>query len=491
MKHCMQILHLCATIILISALLSCGKLSTKTTPNVGPVDYKSAVELTSAIQRGEITSSELLNLYLERIERYNGAVNAVVAMDVDAARARAAQADKALARGQIWGPLHGLPMTVKDVFEVVGMPATAGDPNLKNHMPERNAIAVQRLIDAGAIVFGKTNAPFHAKDFQTFNDVYGTTNNPWDLTRTPGGSSGGAAAALAMGFTPLELGSDIAGSLRIPAHYTGVYGHKPTFGIVPRNGHIPPLPGKVPPDAIPVRPLSVAGPMARNAEDLELALEILTAPGKSDKDGSRPVLLPPPQKPLRDYRVAVWFADPYSEAEIDAEVMSVLLKTVDKLRQAGVQVDDKARPGINLEENRQLFLNIFVQMEHLPLSGELVARQKQMQAKWAAFFESYDLLLAPVAPTVAFPHVQTQPMYARELVINGKHRQYMENISWTLMAVVSGLPATAAPVGLSDSGLPIGVQIIGDRFEDRTTIDFARGLSELVGGFVAPPSYTD
>jgi len=224
MKRSRQILQLCATIILISALLSCGKFSAKTTCNVDPVCYKSAVELTSAIQHGEITSSKLLNLYLERIKLYNGKINAVVAMDVDAARARATQADKALAQGQIWGPLHGLPMTVKDVYEVVGMPATSGDPRLKNHMPERNAIAVQRLIDAGAIVFGKTNTPFYAMDFQTFNEVYGTTNNPWDLTRTPGGSSGGAAAALAMGFTPLELGSDLGGSLRVPAHYTGVYG---------------------------------------------------------------------------------------------------------------------------------------------------------------------------------------------------------------------------------------------------------------------------
>jgi amidase len=500
MKHFRQILQLCATIILISALLSCGKLSTKTTRNVDSVYYKSAVELTSAIQRGEITSSELLNLYLKRIQRYNGAVNAVVAMDVDAARARAAQADKALAQGQIWGPLHGLPMTVKDTYEVVGMPATSGDPELKNYIPERNAIAVQRLIDAGAIVFGKTNVPFHAMDFQTFNKVYGTTNNPWDLTRTPGGSSGGSATALAMGFTPLELGSDIAGSLRNPAHYTGVYGHKPTFGIVPRSGHIgvvpryediPSLPGKVAPYQMSEMPLSVAGPMARSTEDLALAMEILTTPGKSDMDSSRPELLSPPKKPLQDYRVAAWFTDSYSGAEIDAEVKSVLLKAVNKLRKADVQVDETAPPGISLEESRQLWLSIFVQRNHLPLPEALVTRQKKMQAKWAAFFESYDVLLAPVTPTVAFPHIQTQPMFERTLVINGKDHRYMENLTWAMMAVVSGLPVTAAPVGLSDSGLPVGVQIIGARLDDRKTIAFANGLSKLVGGFVAPPSYKE
>ena len=492
MKHFRLILQRCATIILIGFVLSCGKVSAQTTRVVDPVYYKSAVELTSAIQRGEITSSELLAIYLQRIERYNGAVNAVVTMDVDAARARAAQADQALARGQVWGPLHGLPMTVKEVFEVVGMPTTAGDSKFKNHMVERNAIAVQHLIDAGAIVFGKTNTSFHARDFQTFNEVYGTTNNPWDLARTPGGSSGGSATALAMGFTPLELGSDLAASLRIPASYTGVYGHKPTFGIVPRYGHIIPIPGiVVTPDMVRSRPLSVTGPMARSAEDLELAMEILITPGKSNEGGDRPELLPPPQKPLRDYRIAVWFTDPCPQAEIDEEVLSVLLKTVNKLREAGVQVNEKARPGIDLEENRQLFLDIVVQMNYGPLPGELTVRQNKMQAKWAAFFESYDVLLAPVTPTVAFQHIQTQPMYNRTLVINGKNRRYMENLTWTLMAVVSGLPATAAPVGLSDSGLPVGIQIIGARLDDRKTLAFAKSLSKLVGGFRPPPSYTD
>lgn len=500
MRHFRQILQLCSTIILISALLSCGNFMTSPPRNVHPAYYKTACELTSALQRGEITSSELLNLYIRRIELYNGAVNAVVAMDVDAARARAAQADKAIARGQIWGPLHGLPITVKEMFEVVGMPATAGDPKFKNYMPKRNATPVQRLIDAGAIVFGKTNVPFHAVDFQTFNNVYGTTNNPWDVTRTPGGSSGGSAAALAMGFTPLELGSDIGGSLRNPAHYTGVYGHKPTFGIVPRSGligivpkyeDILALPGKVAPYKMSEMPLSVAGPMARSAEDLELAMEILTTPGKSDKDGSRPELLSPPKKPLQVYRVAAWFTDPYSGAEIDAEVMSVLLKAVNKLRKAGVQVDETAPPNISLEESRQLWLSIFVKRNNLPLPEALVTRQKKMQAKWEAFFESYDVLLAPVTPTVAFPHIQTQPMFERTLVVNGKDHRYMEHLTWAMMAVVSGLPATVAPVGLSDSGLPVGIQIIGPKLADRKTIAFAKSMSRLVGGFVAPPSYRE
>jgi amidase len=490
MKRSRQILQLCATIILISALLSCGKFSAKTTCNVDPVYYQSASELTSALRRGDITSTKLLDIYLERIKRYNGKINAVVAMDVDAARARATQADKALAQGQIWGPLHGLPMTVKDVYEVVGMPATSGNPALKNHMPKRNAIAVQRLIDAGAIVFGKTNTPFYAMDFQTFNKLYGTTNNPWDLTRTPGGSSGGAAAALAMGFTPLELGSDLGGSLRHPAHFTGVYGHKPTFGIIPRYGHIPPPPGRVPPHIMPMIPLSVVGPMARTAEDLDLAMDVLTTPGKANEGGLRPELLPAPKKSLSDYRVAVWFTDPFPDTEIDAQVMATLRKTVEKLREAGVQIDEKARPLIDLKENRKLFLDIFSKMKAKSMPGaELVAKQKKVQAKWAAFFEDYDVLLAPVTRTVAFPHDQTQPKTSRKYIVNGQEQRYMTNATWALMAVLSGLPVTAAPVGLSDSGLPVGVQIIGARLEDRTTIAFAKGLSKLVGGFETPPAY--
>ena len=490
MKRLRQILQLFAIMLFVSALFSCGKFS-QTKHDINPADYNSAVALADAIKQGKITSSELLEYYLQRISQYNGEINAVVAMDIEGARARAAEADEALAKGEIWGPLHGLPMTVKDVFEVAGMPATSGDPGLKAYMPKRNAIVVQRLINAGAIVFGKTNTPFYAADSQTFNKVYGTTNNPWDLTRTPGGSSGGSAAALVMNFTSIELGSDIGGSLRNPAHYTGVYGHKPTFGVVPRLGHIPPPPGMIPPHIVPMIPLFVVGPMARTAQDLELAMEVLAASGESAEESYRPKLLPLPKKTWQDYRVAVWLTDHYSDAEIDTEVLAVLRKTVNKLRKAGVRVDETARPGVELKESRQLFLDIYNVMRKGPLPGELVERQKKMQATWAKFFESYDVLLTPVVPTVAFPHDQTQPKKSRALMINNKPRRYMSIHTWTLMAVVSGLPATAAPAGLSESGLPVGIQIIGAGLEDRKTIAFAKGLSTLVGGFVAPPAYQE
>jgi len=486
------LLKLSIIAILISALLGCGRYFYKPAPEIESLRFESATELTQAIRSGEISSVDLLNYYLYRIRRYNDDVNAVVALDVKAARARAQEADKALARGENWGPLHGLPMTVKDVYAVVGMPATSGDPTFKNYIPKRNAIAVQRLIAAGAIVFGKTNVPYHGADIQSYNAIYGTTNNPWDLTRTPGGSSGGAAAALAAGFTPLDLGSDIGGSVRIPAHYTGVFGHKTTFGIVPRYGHIPPLPGLVPEGFMPMIPLFVAGPLARSADDLALALDVLTTPGQGEASADKPKLLPPRRNQFKDYRVAVWLTDPDPAAEIDAEVSAALQKMVEKLRSAGLVVEE-AHPDIPLSVSNALWMEIYNKMMAgaLPLPQELVARQKNQQARWAAFFKRYDVLLAPVTPTVAFPHDQEGTLMTRSMVVNGQAKPMIDSLSWTLMAVVSGLPATVAPVGLSDSGLPIGVQIMGDRFEDRTTIDFARGLSELCGGFTPPPGYEE
>lgn len=488
-----KIFQLCAIIVLTGLIFCCDKHDLKPAPDTDRFIYKSASELTGAIRRGETTSVDLLNSYLDRIKRYDDDINAVVAMDVKAARARAAEADKALTRGENWGPLHGLPMTVKDVFEVAGMPATSGDPTLKDYIPQRNAIAVQRLIDAGAIIFGKTNVPYRASDFQSFNKIYGTTNNPWDLSRTPGGSSGGSAAALAAGFTPLELGSDIGGSVRFPAHYTGVFGHKPTFGIIPRYGHIPPRPGSVPPQVMPIVPLFVVGPLARSVDDLALALDVLATPGTTDVSADRPELLPPRRQQFEDYRVAVWFSDPYLAAEIDDEVLAVLQKTVEKLRGAGVDTVEEVSPDIDLWEDIQLWYKIHNDMiaRLLPLNEMLVGKQKEQQSIWAEFFEHYDVLLAPVAPTVAFPHNHKQPLPSRRLMVNGQERPYLENMAWTLMAVVSGLPATVVPVGLSESGLPVGIQIIGAELEDRTTIDFARGLSELVGGFRAPPGYKD
>lgn len=491
MPHQNKALQLSAVVLLIVSLLCCGKDPDTSTHDAQPDHFGSALQMVSAIKQGRTTSVELLNLHLDRIQRYNGDINAIVAMNIEDARERAAEADRAIAEGRDWGPLHGLPMTVKDVFEVVGMPATSGDPTLKGYLPDHNAIAVQRLIDAGAVIFGKTNVPYHASDVQSYNAIYGTTNNPWDLSRTPGGSSGGAAAALAAGLTPLELGSDIGGSVRNPAHYTGVFGHKPTFGVVPRYGHIPPIPGQVPPEFMPAVPLFVVGPLARSAEDLELALDILTTPNRKDVSANQSKLLPPRRKKFKDYRVAVWFTDPYPPAEIDADVLKVLRMAVEKLRGAGLDIDEIARPNVGLMESGQLWYEIYSQMMAgaLPLEEVLVERQKKQQAMWADFYEDYDVLLTPVSSTAAFPHDHDGTLMTRSLEVNGQKKPMLNSLVWAYMAVVSGLPATVAPVGLNEAGLPIGVQIIGASFEDRTTIAFAQGLSKLMGGFVPPPGY--
>src|SRR5499433_2186986 len=240
--------------------------------------FRTAKELAADIRRKKIGCLELLDLYLERVAKHNPSLNAIIAMDVDGARKRARAADRALARKQMWGPLHGVPMTIKESYDVVGMPTTRGIPELKDNFPPRNALAVDRLLDAGVVLFGKTNVPIHLADYQSYNAIYGITNNPSDLSRSPGGSSGGSAAALAAGLTGLEAGSDIGSSIRNPAHYCGVYGHKPTWGVVPPRGQA--TPGKITPTDI-----SVIGPLARSAADLDIALSIMAGPDEIDGEG--------------------------------------------------------------------------------------------------------------------------------------------------------------------------------------------------------------
>ncbi len=451
--------------------------------------YYSATRLVAAIAEGQVTSLELLNHYLDRIEQYDGSINAIVAMNVDKARIRAKEADDAIQRGENWGPLHGLPMTIKDVFEVTGMPVTSGDPDLWDYLPEENAIAVQRLIDAGAIIFGKTNVCYHAMDWQSYNSIYGTTNNPWDLSCTPGGSSGGSAAALAAGFTPLELGSDLGGSIRLPSHFNGTFGHKPSFGIVPRYGHIPPMPGTMPPDLMPIIPLFVVGPMARNVEDLKLAFDILVTPVSSEDNMRK--LVSPQRQEFKDYRVAVWLENP---GVVDVEVLKELKAMVKVLRKSDLDIDETARPDFDIQDDILLYAAIiqYIQSNNFPESGlppELLQQQKEHEEKWEAFFEDYDVLLTPVSPTAAFTHNQEGTMETRTLMINGFPAPYISNAYWATMAIVSGLPSTAVPIGNSESGLPIGVQIIGPKLEDKTTLNFACGLSKLMGGFSPPPNY--
>ncbi len=269
------------------------------------IEFASARAVADAIARRQVSSREVLDLLLDRIAKLDGAVNAVVTIDSERARAEATAADDMVARGDELGPLHGVPMTVKDSWETAGMRTTSGAPELREHVPEHDAWPVAALRAAGAIIFGKTNLPYYAGDCQTYNDVFGTTNNPFDPERSCSGSSGGAGAALACGFTPLELGSDIGGSIRSPAHVNGVVGHKPSFGIVPSHGHIP-----GPPGSLSAADIAVAGPMARTVEDCALALDVLAGPDRWNTPAWRLELPPPRHDQLGDYRVAVWSDDP-------------------------------------------------------------------------------------------------------------------------------------------------------------------------------------
>ncbi len=475
-----------------------------------------AVEATRALRERRVGALELLEFYLERVERLNGSINAVVALDAEGARARAREADAALARGESWGPLHGLPMTIKDSLEVVGMTTTSGAPELEDHRPERNADSVQRLLDAGAVIFGKTNLPLYAGDFQSYNEVYGTTGNPWNTERVPGGSSGGAAAALAAGLTPLELGSDIGGSIRNPAHFCGVYGHKPSYGIVPMRGHIP-----GPPGTLADGDLAVVGPLARSAADLDIALEVLAGPDPRSARGWRLELPPPRRSRLGDFRVAAWLDD--AECPVSSDLGELLESAVSNLEREGVSVDRKARP-VDPEASFGTYVRLLysvmgagfppallrafdaaypaLQSDDHSLPSEMVRavarphrewlrdheRRAQLRAGWDAFFERFDVLIAPIMPTAAFAHDHS-PFESRTLEVNGKTLPYLQQVFWAGLATVAYLPSTVAPIGLTPSGLPVGIQVIGPYLEDRSCIEFARQLTQRVGGFRTPPGF--
>lgn len=478
--------------------------------------FQSAVELTKALRSRELGARELLDHYLERVQKYNPRLNAIVHLDEQRARVRADEADRALARGEVWGSLHGLPITIKEIFETEGFRWTMGDPDFAGRIAIRNAPAVSRLIEAGANVFGVTNSPWNGKDVQTFNDVYGTTNNPWDVGRSPGGSSGGAAAALSAGLCGLELGSDIGGSIRNPAHYCGIYGHKPTFGIVPRR----PLSSQGP---LALKDLVVSGPMARSAADLDLELSVLAAPEADQAAAWRLELPPPRHKSLTEYRVAAWLDDP--AFPVDTRVLETLQGAVDRLREARVQVKEGAWADIGdlADANRTYnallaattakeidggrFAEMLLEVEGAPpetgaewpselYNGSLRHRdwqfleeqRQQIRPKWAEFFQQFDVLLMPVTPVTAIKHDHS-PRLDRKIEINGEYRSYFDQLAWVGQATMAYLPSTVAPVGLAANCLPAGIQIVGPYLEDRTTIDFAARLKEIIGGYQPPPGY--
>jgi amidase len=448
------------------------------------ITLQPAHTLAAAIQRRELSSRELLEHYLARVARLNPPLNAVVTLDADAARRAADAADAALARGEVIGPLHGVPMTIKDTYQTAGMRTTCG-LQAWDHIPEHDAEAVRRLRAAGALIFGKTNTPAFAGDWQTFNPIFGTTNNPWDTTRSTGGSSGGAAAAVATGMTALELGSDIAGSIRLPSNWCGVCGHKPSWGIVPQRGHLPPPPG-----ALANSDLGVMGPMARDVADLELALDVLAGPAGPAAVGWRLALPPARASTLRELRLALWLDDPAYPVETD--VAAVLESAVAALQQAGTHFVDSP-PPVALPDvvglHQELLYPLMEPSSKLLHRAWLAAneRREQVRARVGDFFREVDALLMPVAVVPAIPHDHSEPFLARTISVAGGSRSYLDIFGWVGLATVAYLPATVVPVGRTTRGLPVGLQIVGPYLEDRTTLAVGRCITQLLGGFSPPP----
>jgi len=474
------------------------------------------------LNEGSIGSVELLDLLLHRYELLNPSLNAIITTDIEGARAAARAADNLQKDRR--GPLHGLPMTIKDVYEVVGMTASCGFPHLAGHLPETDADPVALLRNAGAIFFGKTNTPLAASDHQSYNDLYGTTNNPWDLARTPGGSSGGAAAALAAGLTPLELGSDIGGSIRCPSHFCGIYGHKPSYGLVPMRGHIPPMPG-----TMTVSDLGVGGPMARSAYDLELALDILATPVQAESKAWSIRIPASRHERLQDFKVALW-AD-HSAYPVDSRCLEAMQSFADDLRKLGVSIDDAARPDLDPVTSDDLYFAMLfatvsadmpeeaiqatidagascppedksfqariarsMRMEHNRYL-QLKEQQAGLRLAWYKFFQDYDLILCPIMPTVAPPHDHSGegpghiPQYSRTLLVDGKPVPYLHGLQWPGLITVACLPATAVPTGRFIDGMPMGLQVVSPYLEDRTSIRFAQLVEKELGAYQFPNNY--
>ncbi len=434
--------------------------------------------LVAALAARKVSAREACDAAIARIERLDGPINAVVVRDFERARKAAAEADAALARGES-RPLLGLPMTVKEAHNVAGLPTTWGLTEGKDFVATSDSVGVARLKEAGAVILGKTNVPPHLGDWQSVNPIYGRTNNPLDLSRTPGGSSGGSSAALVSGMVPLEFGSDIGGSIRVPSSFCGIFGHKPSYELIPARGHAPP--GL---DGAPTA-LNVVGPMARNAADLDLALSVLAGPTEEEATAYRVDLPAPRHTRLADFRVLV--IDNHPLAKVDLEIVGALDALASRLAAAGVKVERQSSltPDLAAQHGVYMGLLLAIMAGDMPELGEMPSAtawldglhaQAHFRRQWARLFETVDVVLAPPFGVVAFPHDE-RPQDERVHVIDGETTPYISQVAWPGIATLPNLPSTAAPIGKTKGGLPIGVQIIGPYLEDRTTIAFA-GLIE-------------
>ena len=474
--------------------------------------FLSATQLADLVRSRKIGALELLDHYIGRTETLDPRINAVVVRDFDRARAKARALDGQTDKS---APLFGVPMTAKESFDVEGLPSTRGHVAAKDKPVRKSSIAVRRLEAAGAVVFGKTNVPVDLADWQSYNPVYGTTSNPWNTDHTPGGSSGGSAAALAAGLTGFEIGSDIGGSIRVPAHYCGVYGHKPTYALLPNYGD-PATSSAAGTD------ISVLGPMARSASDLAVGLDILAGPDPDET--AMTVTLPAPRfTGLKELRVAVWAEQPGQVT--DSETTAKLLELAAALERQGVTVSRTARPAFDPTEAYHLYLqlldagwsgrtseeviavkrtraaalarsansadDIMVRMVDVTHRAWLGLNEKRFQWRraWSAFFRDWDVLLCPVIATAALPHRQDGATWDRKITIEGKEIAYNDMLFWPGLTGGYHLPGTVAPMGFTKGGLPLGVQIAGPIHGDRTTIAVAALLEQAWMGFKPPPGW--
>ncbi|MFB6674183.1 amidase [Streptomyces sp. NPDC056390] len=479
-------------------------------------NFRTAEDLLAALRAGEVTSTELTDEAIARIERDDKAINAVCVPDFDRARASAHGADQARARGED-RPLLGLPVTVKESFNITGLPTTWGMPPYRDFVPADDAVQVSRLKDAGAVVLGKTNVPLGLQDIQSFNEIYGTTNNPWDHGRTSGGSSGGSAAALASGFGVLSIGSDLAGSLRTPAHFCGVYAHKPTLGLCAIRGMVLPHAPALPTD----HDLAVVGPMARSARDLTLLLDVMAAPDPLTLGVAHDLTLPPARhERLRDFRVLV--LDEHPLVPTGSAVRAGANRVADALVDGGARVERHSRLLPDLTEAAMLYTQLLFSssVARFPVESyeqlrtraaglgaddqgldaarlramvfshrdwiEANSRRELHRHAWRQLFAEFDAVVCPITPTPAFPHDHNPDPRTRRIDIDGIEFPYFDQLVWAGLATMPGLPATAIPVGRSPEGLPVGVQLIGPMSEDRTPLRLAELLEQQIGGFQAP-----
>ncbi|MFP6834802.1 MAG: amidase [Pseudomonadales bacterium] len=480
------------------------------------IAFLSATELARKIRDREISSEELLSHYFDRVDKYNGDLNAIIVQMRDEARQQAIAADAAVASGQDLGPFHGVPMTVKESYNVEGTPSTQGNPDWKDNIVGEDAESIKKLRAAGAVIFGKTNVPLGLADFQSYNEIYGTTNNPYDHERIAGGSSGGSAAALAAGLTGLETGSDIGGSIRNPAHFCGVFGHKPTWNLLWMRGHSPPG------DIRSSRDISVIGPLARSAEDLATAVKVMAGPDEIMARGYTLNLPTLNGRGLKDLKVAVWKEDdacPVS-AETKARVDALALACAD----AGATVDEEARPDFSSKHSHETFQHLLqsTMASRMPddeyedlkrylstldpdddrastrtLKAQVSTFKEWKQSnelrehlrwKWHLFFQDYDVLITPTMPTPAFPH-DHRDFSMRTIMVDNDEIPYFDQVFWAGLSGVSYLPATVIPTGLNPQGLPIGLQIVGPEYGDLITIEVAQQLEAMGFQFTPPPDY--